>query len=238
MKRFLFVCATAIALVVGVQSKAEAAVATQLHICQGATCVDFFGASFVVGGVVPVGDYLVIGALGGTTETSVFSQSQTVTLNVRRVAGTLNPAPLDVWLQATGFTLPAGPWTLDTTLGATSSPENPGAAIDYQAWLSQTNAIGFPPAGSTVTPEISCIPVAASGPGSCSTSGAPVLVSPGSALYSLTTRTQFNIGVGDSLIYGSTGQAVVTSVIPEPMSLMLLGSGLLGMATARRRLKK
>lgn len=242
MKRVLIACAAALALVVGVNSKAEAVTATALHICQGATCFDVAGGPIGVGSGlnVTVGDYNFLLTGGAVVESAAFSQSQTIALQVTRTGNT-SANPLDVWFQAVGFALPVGPaYTLDTTLGATVSPTNPGAAVDYMAWLNINNLPGFPPPGpgTTATPEISCIPTAASGsdPGSCSVNGVTVLVNPGNPPFSLVTRTQFNIAQGDSRIYGSTAQAVVTSVIPEPMSLMLLGSGLLGLgATARRR---
>lgn len=238
MKRVLLACAAAIALVVGVNSKAEAAVSTHLHICQGATCVDFFNGPAVDTplGII-VGDYQLLSAGGATIEGADFSQSQTTTLQVRRI-GSTSAAPLEVWLQATDYMLPNGPsFVVDTTLGATSSPTNPGAIIDYMAWLSTINGTGFPPAGSVPTGLIACSPVAPSGPGACAVTGNPTLVSPGAVPFSLTTRTRFNIGIGNTLIYGSTGQAIVTAV-PEPMSLLLIGSGLLGLGATRRRLKK
>jgi hypothetical protein len=242
MKRFLFVCAAAIALVVGVNSKAEAVTSAQLHICQGAVCVDFFGVNTAQTGIVPivVGDY-EIRAAGGTLEFPSFSQSATVALNVRRIAFT-SANPLDVFFQALGYMTPVGPDLLvDTTLGATTSPSNPGSVVGFMAWLSTANGSGFAPVPGVPTPIISCIPTAPSGPGSCNTSGDTVLVSPGAVPFSITSQTRFNILLGDNLIYGSTGQVVVTAqtAVPEPMSLMLVGSGLLGIgASVRRRLKK
>ena len=242
MKKFLFICAAAIALVVGAQSKAEAVTSAQLHICQGAVCVDFFGITTAQTGALPilVGDYEVRAA-GGTLESAVFSQSATVALNVRRVAFT-SATPLDVFFQAVGYILPTGPaFNVDTTLGATTSPSSPGSLVGFMAWLSTANGTGFAPPPGVPTPIIACAPTSPSGPGSCSVNGDTVLVSPGAVPFSLTSQTRFNILLGDSLIYGSTGQVIVTpqTAIPEPMSLMLIGTGLLGLgAKARRRLKK
>jgi hypothetical protein len=140
MKRFLFVCAAAIALVVGAQSNAEAVTSSQLHICQGAICVDFFGVNTAQTGMVPivVGDYEVRAA-GGTLEFPSFAQSATVALNVRRITFN-NTNPLDVFFQALGYMTPAGPdFIVDTTLGATTSPSSPGSVVGFMAWLSTAN---------------------------------------------------------------------------------------------------
>lgn len=244
MKRMLFAGVAALALVAGVSSKAEAAVALQLRICQGATCVDYFSGGPVSLNTGPfvVGDYTIENGGGSFVESQAFSQSQTSTLQVRRT-GSTSAAPLDVFLQATGYMLPVGPaFNLDTTLSATSAPFNPGAMIEYVAVMSTSNAGGgvLPPPGPTTftTAQIGCSPIAPFGPGSCAVNGDTVVVAPGAVPFSLTTRTRFNIAIGDGLLYGTNGQAIVTAV-PEPMSLMLLGSGLLGLgATARRRVKK
>jgi hypothetical protein len=85
---------------------------------------------------------------------------------------------------------------------------------------------------------ITCTPTPTN-PGSCSVNGAGVLV-PGSIPFSLTTKTVFNIPINDlTSRLTSGGQVNVTAFqTPEPVTLGLLGVGLLGLAASRRRARK
>jgi len=238
MKRVLLVSAVAAVLALGIQSRAEAALSLTLHVCQGATCVDFGPASSPINaGAFTVGDYSV-GNVGGAGTQGAFAQSQETQLQVQRVSDN-SAAALNAWLTITGYTLPVGTsYNLDTTLGATKTGTT-SSLISYQAWFSNTNSVGFPPGGSTPTPVISCTPPTSTSvqSTSCSTSGGTVPAPPGIP-FSLVSDTIINSALGDRSLYGSTGQVSVTAV-PEPVSVMLLGTGLLGLgASIRRRMKK
>ena len=234
MKRLILAAMTVAAMTVA--STAQAALAYSFLICQGATCLPF-ATNVVVG--TTVGDYTISLAGGSATQGTLVSDSSQIDLNVTRT-GQTSAAPLSVWFTVTGYTSPTGPtYAFDVSLGAGEQSIDANSSrglVTYQAWYSSTNSTTIPPTGSP-TNLASCTPP----PGaigitdSCNSNPGPVLVAPGSNLFSIISLTQFFIGLGDTSQYGAVGQASLAAVVPEPGSMVLLGSGLLGMAAMLRR---
>jgi len=232
MKKVLGIGVMAAALAFIGAPKAEAALAFSFHVCQGAICSDFAGQA--ASGTV--GDYS-FSAIGGGINATPTSSSSTATINVQRTATTVGSAPLDVWFTVTGYTLPQGPLLFDVSLGATET--NFGGAssrdmVTYQAWYSSTNSVGFPPPGSTASLLAFCTPPAINTSDSCSNDPGPIPVFPASSLYSIVSQTRFLIGLTDLSTFGTAAQASLTGV-PEPGTMMLFGTGLVGVATILRR---
>ena len=167
-KQLIGIGLVAALLTLGVQSRAEAVPTLTLHICQvGVICADIGPSPMFITTPAPfmVGDYSITNASGSSFGSPSISQSITGSTQVQRI-GSTSSAALEIWLRAAGYSLPVGAATLDTSLAATKT----GAAadlIEFQAFFTLGTPPGFPPAGSTPSPLISCTP-AAVGTTSCS----------------------------------------------------------------------
>jgi len=234
MKRLILAAMTVAALTVA--SRAEAALTYSMTICQSTNCLSFPNTQ-VISGVF--WDYTIQSAIGGASNATPVSTSTTLNLTITRT-GQTDPAPLDVWFVVSDYTLPTGPTynfdvgfgTSQTTIDANSSR----GLVTYQAWYSSTNSTTIPPTGSPSN-LAGCTPAMGVLTNSCGDDPNPLVVGPGSLLFSIITLTQFNIAQGDTSQYGSLGQTSLSAnpVVPEPGSMVLLGSGLLGMAAMLRR---
>jgi PEP-CTERM motif-containing protein len=147
---------------------------------------------------------------------------------------------LTVDFGGNNFTLPVGPGLLLSAADSGSFGESAATdLLNFQSWGRATNDLVVPTGTATaIAPP--CIP----GSGlttSCSTVTADVPFNRGAGPYALTGREVLHLALGElpATVNATVAANAQPSVVPEPTSLLLFGTGLMGLAArARRRMRK
>ena len=139
------------------------------------------------------------------------------------------------------FALPAGPGLFLSASDSGTFGESAATDVaNFQAWGRATNDL-IVPGGTATAISPPCIPGAGLTT-SCSTVTADVPFLRGAGNYALTGREVLHLALGElpaTVNATVAANAQPQTLVPEPTSLMLFGTGLMGLAArARRRMRK
>ena len=139
------------------------------------------------------------------------------------------------------FTQPVGPGLFLSASDSGSFGQSAATDfLNFQAWGRATNDL-IVPGGTATAISPPCIPGAGLTT-SCSTVSPDVAFNRGAGPYALTGREVLHLALGElpaTVNATIAANATPSGVVPEPTSLLLFGTGLMGLAArARRRMRK